>query len=268
LTSIVAAPAATLSFQHASIPTVLSVNPTTADFTIATTATTAVGGSLTVTGDIQAQRIGAIDRTSADNQVVTYGTFDVLNADDYPEISYISIGQNPITSEAQIVATATSLLIDAPGSAISLGQAGINSPLVRTYNNTIVTNGNFEIATSGKGIVFADGTTQLTAAGDTTENYTGITGTSQVQLDSFVYANFDTVRYFVRVKDSGNYHVEEIVMFYDGTNIDISEYGIITNNGSLGSFTADVSGSNVRLLFTPSGATSMSIRIARTLMAV
>jgi hypothetical protein len=57
-------------------------------------------------------------------------------------------------------------------------------------------------------------------------------------------------------------------MFYDGTNIDFSEYGIITNNGLLGTFTADVSGSNIRLLFTPNGATSMSIRIARTLMAV
>lgn len=118
-------------------------------------------------------------------------------------------------------------------------------------------------------ITFSDNTSMTTVpTGISIVNYTGITGTGQQQLDSLDTTTYDTAKYFIRVKDGSNYHITEIVIFYDGTNIGFSQYGIITNNSTLGTFTADKSGSNVRLLFTPSGATSMSIRVAKTPMAL
>jgi hypothetical protein len=135
-------------------------------------------------------------------------------------------------------------------------------------NNGFTVNAAGETTTAK--ITFPDNTTMTTAptGGATIVNYTGITGTGQQQLDALDITAYDTAKYFIRVKDGSNYHITEIVIFYDGTNIGFSQYGIITNNGTLGTFSADKNGSNVRLLFTPGGATSMSIRVARQLMAV
>jgi hypothetical protein len=139
---------------------------------------------------------------------------------------------------------------------------------VLRVNNGFTVNAAGETTTAK--ITFPDNTTMTTAptGGATTVNYTGITGTGQQQLDSLDTTAYDTAKYFIRVKDGSNYHITEIVIFYDGTDVGFSQYGIITNNSTLGTFTADKNGSNVRLLFTPSGATSMSIRVAKTPMAL
>jgi hypothetical protein len=135
-------------------------------------------------------------------------------------------------------------------------------------NNGFTVNAAGETTTAK--ITFPDNTSMTTAAvgGGATLNYTAISGTGQVQLDSIDTTQYDTVKYFIRIKDGSSYHVTEIILFYDGTNVNISQYGITFNNQLLGQFTADASGSTVRLLFTPGGATSMSIRVARQLMAV
>ena len=102
------------------------------------------------------------------------------------------------------------------------------------------------------------------------EKINGITTTSQIQLDAFNLAQYDTAKYLIKIKDGSNLHIVEIVLAYDGTDILKSEYGVITNNGALGTFQADkpYGSDNVRLLFTPIDPTSMSVRVEKTLMAV
>ena len=100
------------------------------------------------------------------------------------------------------------------------------------------------------------------------ESVTGITGTTQVQVDNFDKTVYDTAKYLIKAKDGSDLHIVEMLLAFDGTDIHKSEYGVITNNGLLGTFSADVVGNNVRLLFTPNGATNMTIRIERTFMAV
>ena len=203
----------------------------------------------------------------------------VNQGDIYNQIGNVVLGQGHVNVGNEIFFSSTSSppigyitgtnIIIAPSGETIIGQGvGDQTQIygVLRINNNVAVSDSGEVTVQS--IHFPDGSIQSTAAGDTTLNYTSIAGTDQVQLDSIAYATYDAVKYFIRVRDGSNYHVEEIVMFYDGTNIDFSEYGIITNNGLLGTFTADVSGSNIRLLFTPNGATSMSIRIARTLMAV
>jgi len=95
-----------------------------------------------------------------------------------------------------------------------------------------------------------------------------ITSSTQIQLDSFAVSVYDTAKYLLKLRDGNNIHVAEIILMYDGTNIHKSEYGVITNNGSLGTFQSDVAGGNVRLLLTPSSPTDMSVRIEKILMAV
>jgi hypothetical protein len=99
---------------------------------------------------------------------------------------------------------------------------------------------------------------------------TGITGSSQVELDTWDITQYQSAKYFVQTSDQGKIQIEEIVLVYAGGNILISKYGQIVSAGTAGTFSADVVSSNSRLLFTPpsGGAEAMSIRIYKTLMAV
>lgn len=138
-------------------------------------------------------------------------------------------------------------------------------------------NSNTETATAGSGGWEFKQTTKLTGtnlndvAFNQTKSFSSISGTSQQELDSWAVSTYSTVKYLIQIKDGSNIQIEEIILAYDGTDVHISKYGIITNNGELGTFTADKTagaGANVRLLFTPGGASNMSVKIHKTLMAV
>jgi len=74
-----------------------------------------------------------------------------------------------------------------------------------------------------------------------------------------------TLKYLVQIfQQGGAFHVVEIVLVSDGTNIKISEYGKIVSSIPLSSFDADISGNNLRLLVTPTSATSTEYRVAVT----
>jgi hypothetical protein len=100
---------------------------------------------------------------------------------------------------------------------------------------------------------------------------TEIAGSAQVELDTWNTSNYKSAKYLVQTIDSSKIQVEEIVLVIGGNgNINISRYGQIVTTGSAGTFSADIVGSNARLLFTPplGGAEAMSIRIYKILMAV
>lgn len=96
----------------------------------------------------------------------------------------------------------------------------------------------------------------------------GVNGDLQIQVDTFDSTHFDTAKYLIKLRDGSSIHIVEIILAYDGTNILKSEYGVITNNGTLATFTADVINGNVRLLLTANDVNNMNIRIERILMAV
>jgi hypothetical protein len=95
----------------------------------------------------------------------------------------------------------------------------------------------------------------------------GISGTSQVVLDSWDLYSVLSAKYFVQIKDAAVLEIDEIAIVTDGTNVYLSKYGIVNTGSSMGTFTADKVGTTIRLLFTPTGATNMNIRIAKTTMA-
>ena len=97
-----------------------------------------------------------------------------------------------------------------------------------------------------------------------------ITGSTQVELDTWNVTQYQSAKYFVQTLDEGKVQVEEIVLVYGSGDINISRYGQIVTGGTAGTFSTDVVSSNARLLFTPptGGAEAMTIRIYKTLMAV
>jgi hypothetical protein len=91
-----------------------------------------------------------------------------------------------------------------------------------------------------------------------------ISGSSETNLDVFDANLYTTAKYIVQVKDGSDVHSSEILLIHDGTSSYLTEYGIITNNGELGTFGADLSGGNVTLKFVPTSATAMRINVIRT----
>lgn len=90
-----------------------------------------------------------------------------------------------------------------------------------------------------------------------------ITGTSLISLDSFDATEYRTAKYLAQIKDGSSVHSSEIILTHNGTNVYISEYGIVTSSGELGEFTATLTSGTVTLKFTPTGATSMVIKLVR-----
>ena len=94
------------------------------------------------------------------------------------------------------------------------------------------------------------------------------TSTSEDSVDSFAAATYRSVSYDVQITRGSLYHTTTIKILHDGTNTYITEYGTINTGTSLASFSSDIDSGNVRLLATPTSATSTVFKIVRTLIKV
>ena len=81
--------------------------------------------------------------------------------------------------------------------------------------------------------------------------------TSQITVDSFSSSTYRSAKYQVQVTSGTDYHVIELRVVHNGTTTYLAQYGEIFTSSSLGTFDTDISGGNVRLLFT--GANSVSV---------
>ena len=125
--------------------------------------------------------------------------------------------------------------------------------------------GGLTITTSGTGLSVGNASvTFLLKVGslNVTTNTVTTASSGQVVLDKFPATDLASVKYFIQVSSGVNYHTTEMVLVQDATNVWISEYGSIQTGPSLGTFSADISSGDVRLLFTAVNATN-TIRSVR-----
>ena len=113
--------------------------------------------------------------------------------------------------------------------------------------------GALTITTNGTGLSVGNAavTYKLTVGALNVTTNTVTTSTSgQVVLDKFPATDLASVKYFVQANSSTDYHTTEVVLVQDATNVWITEYGSIQTGPLLGTFSADISSGDVRLLFT------------------
>jgi len=95
-----------------------------------------------------------------------------------------------------------------------------------------------------------------------------LTATTANQIvDTFTKTLYRTTKYIAQIEhDSDNkYHSEEILLTHNGTTVAMTTYAQLLLDSNLGSFDADISGSLVRLKFTPTYTnTSVKLRAIRT----
>jgi len=109
--------------------------------------------------------------------------------------------------------------------------------------------------------VFISANSRLTATGYTT------TSTSQVVVDSFSIDSYRSAKYEVQITSGSKYHLIELRVVHDGTNVWLAQYGEIQTDGTLGIFDSTVSGGNLQLLFTPTYS-STQLKIYRNALVI
>jgi len=179
-------------------------------------------------------------KLSADDYTATNGTSVVLDVgaalNDIVEIvsfKTINISSSPFV--ATLTGTTNQITV--------AGEAGVSSDLTISLPQDIHTGATPTFA----GVNLAHGRVRSVTL------TTSATTADQV-LDSISATTYRSVKYQIQVTSSTSYHVTEVTVLHDGTDTFISEYGTITTGTSLATFTADVSGGNLRLLTTPTNA--------------
>lgn len=93
---------------------------------------------------------------------------------------------------------------------------------------------------------------------------------SQQTIDSWSTGTYRSAKYFVQITDNTGsaYHIQDISLLQDGTNVKMAEYGEVYSGGSpLGTFDSSISGGTLSLYVTPTSSNT-TITVQRTLVSV
>jgi hypothetical protein len=112
----------------------------------------------------------------------------------------------------------------------------------------------------------AGGSTDLGSTGNNENTIQGIT--NPTVFDNFDGTVWRMVKYLISIKKTSagdnKFYATELTVLIDGTDISASQYGMIDNDGDIGTVTVSKSGSNVTLVVTPNpGVTPITVRFAR-----
>jgi hypothetical protein len=110
---------------------------------------------------------------------------------------------------------------------------------------------------------------QATELGTTGNNEETINGIENVTtIDSFPAASWRMIKYLVSISKitggANKFFATELTILIDGTNVSVSQYGTIDNDGDIGTVSVSQVGANVTLVVTPNPAvTPITVRFAR-----
>jgi hypothetical protein len=97
--------------------------------------------------------------------------------------------------------------------------------------------------------------------------------TDTVVVDEYDIDEYRSSKYLIQIDEgtgpSANFETIELLLLVDNNgNVYATEYAVLTSNGDLGEFAADIIGDKVRLYFTAVNATDKVLRIFRTTMRI
>jgi len=260
---------------------------------LAVTNNATIGGNLTattlvVTGQSTLQNVTAgvltatsftvSGNTALGNITGNVATFTNLTVSSEVDLGNLSVGGVfTSTGNATLAGNATvgsNLLV----TGISTFTGKIN---IVDSTNAVATNVGSIVSAGGIGIakdIYVGGAATIGVAGTGTAipivysnntllaSYTSgvISGNSPVNLDVYSSALYRTARYTIQLVDGPNIQISEMTLFHDGSNVYLNEYGVSTNNGTRGTFDANLQSGSVTLTFTPNPtATALTIKVVR-----
>ena len=112
-------------------------------------------------------------------------------------------------------------------------------------------------------------TAQSTDLGSAGNNEVTVNGIENVTVvDDFDATVWRMVKYIISIKKTSGgankFYATELTILVDGSNVNVSEYGTIDNDGNIGTINVSRTGNTVALTVTPvSGITPITVRYAR-----
>jgi len=105
--------------------------------------------------------------------------------------------------------------------------------------------------------------TDLGSAGNNESSVSGIE--NQTTVDSYDCTTWRFVKYMVTISkaSTSQFYATEISILFDGTNINVTEYGTMDNDGNMGTISVSRSGDTVSLIVTPGAIKPVTVRFAR-----
>ena len=76
-------------------------------------------------------------------------------------------------------------------------------------------------------------------------------------VDSFPKSVYRSAKYYVQITSGSDYHVSEVLLIHNGSDVFITEYGTIYTNTALGNVSAAINSANVELLVAPTNSSSV-----------
>ena len=107
--------------------------------------------------------------------------------------------------------------------------------------------------------------TDLGSDGNNEVTITGIE--SSTIFDNFTASEWRSVKYVVSLSKTGSnkYYTTELTIVPDSTNVNVSEYGTVDNDGNIGTVSVSMAGTTVSLTIVPvGGQTPITLRYMRT----
>ena len=110
---------------------------------------------------------------------------------------------------------------------------------------------------------------QSTDLGTSGNNEHEINGIENVTvIDSFDSTQWRMVKYLVSISKTSNgdnkFYASELSILIDGSNLNVSEYGVLDNDGDIGTISVSKNGSVIELIVTPNPSVKpVTVRFGR-----
>ena len=198
------------------------------------TGTVKVGSDLDING-------GTIDGTAIGGSTAAAGTFTTLTANTSITIDGVTITDNTVSANAS-------------NSNLELSGNGTGGVTISgfTFPTSDGSSGQF-LKTNGLGVLSFGTAGASLSHSDIADASTTVSSSATTVLNTFAKGTYRSAKYFISIVDSTNsrFEIVEANVTHDGSDAYISTFGSTTNyTGPLTTFSADVSGSDVRVLVT------------------
>lgn len=189
-----------------------------------------VGGNLNVSGSISGTLAGNATTVSTVQQNANASHFVT-----FVDSNNSSAGAENIYTTSSFTINPSNGNVNISGS-LTIGSAGSGATVNALYSNNIL---------------LSSYTTPV------------LTTASSVTLDSLSTSSYRTARYTAQVVRGTSVHITEVVLFHNGVDAYLNEYGISTTDGELGVFDASITTGNMVFTFTPASTASTVVKVVR-----
>lgn len=246
------------------------------NYDAAGSATTAENNAKSYADSLATNYDPAGSASTAEDNANTY-TDNAINA---LTTSDIEEGSNQYFTDARAKDSAASLLVNATLTNIQITGTG-NGGLVITAENGVADSDTDDLVEGSSNLYFTD-SRAVDALEAVVPNFTAVELNSVAKQvaaslsvptastnSAFTWASADyrSAEFLVKIANGSHTDVSKVILTLDTSdNIAITEYAMVGTNGSLGSVSADVNGSDVRLRVTTSNNNS-EVLVVGTLLA-